>query len=606
MRLDLAALESAYNSGITPASVIEYVYQQIEEVGLRPVWISLVPLKQAVERARQLADQDRSALPLYGVPFAVKDNIDVAGMETTAGCPAFSHAASKTATVVAMLEEAGAILVGKTNMDQFATGLVGTRTPYGACSSVFSEAHISGGSSSGSAVAVARGLVSFALGTDTAGSGRVPAAFNNLVGLKPTRGTLSTHGVLPACRSVDCVSIFALTCHDAKRVYEQARGFDPADIYSHPRSAENAVAPSLTGSFSFGIPAAAQLEFFGDEEAQALYLQSVRALEKLGGKAVEFDLTPFRAAAELLYAGPWVAERLAAIESFFQNHADDIHPVVRGIIAGAAAYSAVDCFNAQYRLHELRRNTAPTWNSLDVLLLPTAPTTYTISEVEADPVRLNSNLGYYTNFVNLLDLAAVAVPAGFRPSGLPFGVSLIAPAFTDLALLYLGDRLHRAMNNKVGGVATPLAETPALSSLIPPPGCTLLAVVGAHLTGQPLNSQLVSRGARMLQTTQTDGCYRLYALAGTVPPKPGLIRDPTFSGPGIEVEVWAFPTQQFGSFVASIPAPLGIGSLELRDGTRVSGFICEPYAVHTSQEITHLGGWRAHLETLAPKGAPAE
>jgi allophanate hydrolase len=598
MKLDLTALRAAYASGQTPESVVEYVYQQIEAASIHPVWISLVPRQQSLARANALLSADRASLPLYGVPFAVKDNIDVAGMATTAGCPAYSYRPSRSATVVTQLETAGAILIGKTNLDQFATGLVGVRSPYGACSSVFDDRYIAGGSSSGSAVAVAKGLVSFSLGTDTAGSGRVPAAFNNLVGLKPTRGALSTTGVVHACRSLDCVSIFALTCDDAQRVFAVARDLDPSDPYSRPIN--DAPAPWLAGSFRFGVPTLQQLEFFSDEEAGALYQEAIRALESLGGQRVEFDFAPFRAAADLLYSGPWVAERLAAIKLFFDAKPEAIHPVVRGIIGGAYTFSAVDTFLAQYRLDELRGVTAAAWNHLDLLLLPTTGTTYTIAEVEADPVRLNTNLGFYTNFVNLLDLSAVAVPTGFRSSGLPFGVSLIAPAHMDRALLGVADRLHRAVGHRLGALSTQLGDTQVISQHGAPPGCTLVCVVGAHLTGQPLNHQLTSRGARLVEQTKTSAQYRLYALEGTVPPKPGLIREPDFTGPGIEVEVWAIPTQHLGGFVAEIPPPLGIGSVELIGGAIVKGFICEPFAIQHAKEITHLGGWRAYLNSRRP------
>ncbi len=425
-------------------SVIQHIYDRVEETGLNPVWISLVPRPKLLARAEEIARGDRARMPLYGVPFAVKDNMDVAGLETTAACPAFSYRAEATATVIQKLEDAGAILVGKTNMDQFATGLVGTRSPYGACSSVFDDGYISGGSSSGSAVAVAKGLVTFALGTDTAGSGRVPAAFNNLVGLKPTRGSLSTRGVVPACRSLDCVSIFALTSGDAWQVFQAARGFDAADPYSNPSAAVDGPAPWLGGRFQFGVPKPCQLEFFGDADAQRLYEEANRALESLGGTLQEFDFQPFRDAAELLYSGPWVAERLAALQPFFTAHAEEVYPVVRGIISGSAQFSAVDTFQAQYRLEELRQQTRAVWQSIDVLLLPTTGTIYTQEEVVVDPVRLNTNLGFYTNFVNLLDLAAVAVPAGFRPNGLPFGVSLVGMRQSEQALVCVADRLHRS------------------------------------------------------------------------------------------------------------------------------------------------------------------
>jgi len=594
MRLDIEAIEAAYDAGETPASVLGHVYGRIAGEQLNPVWISLVSRERIEARAAALGRADRAGLPLYGVPFAVKDNMDVAGMGTTAACPAFAYTATETATAIRRLEDAGAVLVGKTNLDQFATGLVGTRSPFGACSSVFDADHISGGSSSGSAVAVARGLVSFALGTDTAGSGRVPAAFNNLVGLKPTRGALSTRGVVPACRSLDCVSVFGLTAGDAARVFDAARGFDPADSFSRLSAGEDAPALWLPGPFRFGVPRESQWEFFGDGEAQKLYESSVAGLESLGGVRAELDFRPFAEAAALLYAGPWVAERLAALGGFFASHADDVNPIVRGIIEGASKYSAVDAFTGLYRLEELRRESSQAWRDADVLLLPTTGTTYTRAQVEADPVRLNTNLGYYTNFANLFDLAVVAVPAGLRPNGLPFGVSLVGAAGNDRALLRLGDRLHRRMGGRLGGTSTLLGDTRSLSPPIPPPGCVPVAVVGAHLTGQPLNHQLTSRGARLTAATRTAAGYRLYALPGTAPPKPGLIRDPG-AETSIEVEVWAVPTAHFGGFVAAIPAPLGIGSVALADGSSVSGFICEPFAVEGAREITQFGGWRAYL-----------
>ena len=493
MRLDLTALRAAFDGGETPETVLDAVYSRIAGADLNPAWISLVPRETVMARAVAVAQVNRANFPLYGVPFAVKDNMDVAGMETTAACPAFAYTAKETASVVKRLEDAGAILVGKTNMDQFATGLVGTRSPYGACSSVFDARYVSGGSSSGSAVAVAGGLVSFALGTDTAGSGRVPAAFNNLIGLKPTRGSLSAANIVPACRSLDCVSIFALTAGDALQVFGAARGFDSSDPYSRPSAGEDGAAPWLGGSFRFGVPHPDQWEFFGDSEAQKLYESCIRALESLGGAPAFFDFRPFQKAAALLYAGPWVAERLAALGDFLDAHADDVHPVVRGIIAGGARWSAADGFLAQYHLEELRRQTDHVWQDVDLLLLPTTGTTYTLAEVEAEPVKLNSNLGHYTNFVNLLDLAAIALPAGLRPNGLPFGVSLVGPARTDLALLTVADRLHRHSGGALGGLSTPLAQTIPLPPPTAPPGCTLLAVVGAHLSGQPLNRQLTER-----------------------------------------------------------------------------------------------------------------
>ena len=570
---------------MSPVQAVERAYDLIEAEPLSPVWISVVPRSVALSQAKALEDSPAAQkLPLYGHLFAVKDNIDVEGMATTAGCPGYAYTPERSATVVTKLQAAGAILIGKTNMDQFATGLVGTRTPYGACSSVYDAKYISGGSSSGSAVAVARGLVDFALGTDTAGSGRVPASFNNLVGVKPTRGVVSAAGVVPACQSLDCVSIFARTAAEGKAVWLAARGLDAADPYSRvPRAGEGA-APWLGGSFRFGVPSGEQLEFFGDTEAAALFDAAVGRAEEMGGTKVEIDFAPFRAAADLLYSGPWVAERYAAIQSFIASKADEMDPVVRGIISGASGYTATDVFSAEYKLRALRKITEQEWRKMDVLLLPTAGTTYTHEAVAAEPVKLNTNLGYYTNFVNLLDLAAVAIPAGFRPNGLPFGVSLIGPAFTDEALLELGEKFA--------------SESPQPAASVPP-GCVEVAVVGAHLTGQPLNWQLTDRGARLRRTTTTAPEYRFYALDGAKPLKPGLIREDGFVGPGIEVEIWTMPESHFGSFVNLIPSPLGIGTVRMKDGESVKCFLCEPAALTNATEITHLRSWRNYLKSLA-------
>jgi allophanate hydrolase len=568
---------------VKPSEVIADVYDRIERGPLRPVWISLVPREAALARARELeADPRAQAKPLYGWPLAIKDNIDLAGLPTTAGCPAYAYSPSGNATVVQRLLDAGAIAIGKTNLDQFATGLVGTRSPHGACSSIFDSRYISGGSSSGSAVAVASGMAKFGLGTDTAGSGRVPAAFNGLIGMKPTRGLLSTRGVVPACRTLDCVSILAKTCREAHAVWKAARGFDPLDPFSRTPGEGRDAAPWLGGPFRFGVPAASQLQFFGDEEAGALYAKAIRDMEAMGGERVEIDFSVFRAAADLLYSGPWVAERLAAIREFVEAHADEMNPVVREIISSAKRYTAVDTFAAEYKLRELRRASEAEWRRMDVMLLPTTGTIYTHEAIAADPIRLNSNLGYYTNFVNLLDLAAVAVPAGSRADGLPFGVSLIGPAFSDEALLALADRFH--------GAAGPPVELQTN-----PPGCIRVAVVGAHLSGQPLNWQLTERGARLMKSTRTAPGYRLYALPGSVPPKPGLVRDEAFQGTGIEIEIWAVPADRFGSFVAAVPPPLGIGNAAVEDGGLVKCFICEPYAIAGATEITQFGGWRNYV-----------
>ncbi|MCC7251538.1 allophanate hydrolase [Hyphomicrobium sp.] len=585
--LDIDALKEGYAAGaFIPSTIVEEVYLRIADAGERPVWITLVPKEMALEKAK------RAQGPLAGIPFAVKDNIDVAGLPTTCACPDFAYVPERSATVVERLEAAGAILIGKTNLDQFATGLVGTRSPYGIPASVFDPDYISGGSSSGSAVAVASGLVSFALGTDTAGSGRVPAAFNNIVGLKPTKGLVSARGVVPACRTQDTVSVFALTISDAAAVTSIAAAFDGEDVYARKAMRPFAVETPPAG-LRVGVPADG-LEFFGDGEAERLYRMSVERLAERGARIVEIDFAPFRDAARLLYQGPWVAERLAAIRTFAEQRPEALHEVVGAIIRGADKLSAVETFEGMYRLAELTRSAEAQWQTMDAMLLPTTGTTYRISDVLADPIQLNSNLGTYTNFVNLMDLSALAVPAGFRPNGLPFGVTLIGPAFDDGRLAAIGDALHRTLpDQRLGATTRRLDETPAATPSTPG-GRVAVAVVGAHLTGQPLNSQLQERNARLVTTARTAPGYRFYALAGTTPAKPGLVFDGEGAG-GIEVEIWDMDERGFGSFVALIPPPLGIGTLKLADGSLVKGFLCEPHAVRDATDITAFGGWRAWL-----------
>lgn len=464
LSFDLASLQAAFRDGILrPTKLVREIYRRqrsLDATGrARGVWITLMDEEEAIAQAQAIEARGAGAsrqLPLYGIPFAVKDNIDCEGLATTAACPEFAYKASADAAVVARLKAAGAILVGKTNLDQFATGLVGVRSPYGICANPFDPRYIPGGSSSGSAVSVALGLVSFALGTDTAGSGRVPAAFNNVVGLKPTRGRVSTRGVVPACRSLDCVSIFALTCADAWRVFRVAEGFDPADPFSRERPQESGPA-ACPAPFRFGVPQPDQQEFFGDEGYRRLFDRALQRLVALGGIAVEIDFAPLREAAELLYGGPWVAERLAALGPFYAVHSGALHPVLKAILDQAGRFNAMDVFRAFYRLEEIRRIVAAMWSTIDVLVTPTAPTIYKIEDVMAEPVLTNNKLGTYTNFVNLLDLAAVAVPAGFRDDGLPFGVTLISPAWRDEALCALGSRLHRATDVPLGATGHTLS-----------------------------------------------------------------------------------------------------------------------------------------------------
>lgn len=561
-----------------PTEAVAQAYARIEAETKQPIWIAKVSKETALSRAAALEQHPEAAsLPLYGLTFAVKDNIDVAGMPTTAACPAYAYTPDKNAPVVDALEAAGAILVGKTNMDQFATGLVGTRSPYGACSSVFHPDYISGGSSSGSAVAVAMNMVDFSLGTDTAGSGRVPAAFNNIVGLKPTRGLISATGVVPACRTLDCVSVFAREPELALKVLQAANQPDAKDFLSRPLIAQKGAAWGRHG-FRAGIPKPAQLEFFGDIEAEKLYRQSIDRFAALGASVVEIDFEPFRNAADLLYSGPWVAERLAAIEAFATANEAKMDPTVARIILGARKYNAVDTYRSIYKLADLRKRSEAEWPKMDFLLLPTTGTTFTHAEIAADPVGRNTQLGFYTNFVNLLDLSALAIPAGFRPNGLPFGITMIAPAMAEEALTATAQQfLDRSPRGAL------------------PRGFTEVAVLGAHLTGMPLNHQLTSRGAYLREVTRTAQDYRFYALANTTPPKPGLEHVPGYSGPGVAVEIWAIPLEQFGSFVAEIPPPLGIGTARLIDGRNVKCFIAEPYALKDAVDITSFGGWRAYM-----------
>lgn len=580
--------QQAYrNQHLQPAVLAELLAELSDS---DPAWISLASVQQLQVQLDELAERlagvagDLATLPLYGVPFAIKDNIDVAGWPTTAACPEFAYTAKADATVVAKLRAAGAIVIGKTNLDQFATGLVGTRSPYGAVPNSFDPDYVSGGSSSGSASVVARGLLPFALGTDTAGSGRVPAGFNNIVGLKPTKGWLSTRGLVPACRTLDCISVFALTVADAQAVATIAGGFDAADPYS--RENPNSARVGMPARPRLAVPTAP--EFFGDAQNQAVFEQALGQLRELGAELVEIDFAPFRELAEQLYYGSWVAERTVALEHVDPAH---INPVVHGIVAGGEQYSACDAYQAEYIRAELSRRINDALAGFDALVVPTSPTIRTLAEMAAEPVLFNSQFGTYTNFTNLADLCALAVPAGLRPDGLPAGITLLAPAWHDQALAALGRRWQdfRALPLGATGRVLPPQGTPAQA-----PGSVRVAVVGAHLTGMPLNFQLTRRDAVLVEQTTSSAHYRLYALPGTVPPKPGLARVAE-DGAEIIVELWDIPQARFGEFVAEIPPPLGIGNLQLADGRWVKGFICEPYALEGARDITGFGGWRAFI-----------
>jgi allophanate hydrolase len=589
LSLTIDELRRAYREGsLTPTRVIERVLANIEAAPQRNAWITRLSREQVMNYVHALEGKSADELPLYGIPFAIKDNIDLAGAPTSAACPEFAYVPQRSATVVQKLIDAGAIPVGKTNLDQFATGLVGTRSPYGPGKNSFNDAYISGGSSSGSAIAVATGLVSFALGTDTAGSGRVPAAFNNIVGLKPSCGLLSTRGVVPACRSLDCVSIFALTSTDASRVLDVAKGFDAEDAYSR----ELVLTRGVPSTLRMGVPRADQSEFFGDAEYARLFEEACERARASGADVVPIDFSALFEAARLLYEGPWVAERYAAVEEFIQQHPDALYPVTARIIAQGNQASAVSAFKSQYRLKALQRSAQQVWKQADVLMVPSAGTIYRIDQVDADPIALNSNLGRYTNFVNLLDMSALAIPAGFRGDGLPFGITLIAPAARDYALADLGSKLHEAAGLPLGTSDQFLKRNENAPRL--PDGHIAVAVCGAHMSGLPLNPQLTSRHAFLLRSAQTSATYRFYALPGGPPKRPGLVRVDT-GGAAIDVEVWAVPAGEFGSFVAGIPSPLGIGKVELEDGSWCSGFVCESWGVQHADEITRYGGWRQYL-----------
>ncbi len=583
-RLSATVIAAAVGGGQASAlSVIEEALARLAayDVHQPQVWISRAD-PDALRAAARAIDTRVAAgehLPLAGVPFAAKDNIDVAGMETTAACPAFAYQPERSATVIERLEAAGAICVGKTNLDQFATGLVGTRSPYGIPRNAYNRDYVSGGSSSGSAIAVAAGLVAFALGTDTAGSGRVPAAFNHLIGLKPTKGRWSTRGLVPACRTLDCITVFTDQLHDAAAVDAVIAGFDEEDPFSRP-----VADVALTGR-RIGVPRRDQRVFFGDVAAEYLYDRALAVLAQ-DSELIEIDIAPLLEAARLLYGGPWVAERTAAIASLLKRNPLAIDPVVREVIAPGSTMLATDLWNGVYRLAELQRHAQAMWAEVDVLAFPTTGTTYRVAELLEAPVALNSNLGLYTNFVNLLDMAALAVPAGARDNGTGFGITLIGPADSDRALMEFAQTYLAAFQ---------LPDLPPLD-LGERMDTIKLAVVGAHLHGMPLHWQLTSRGATFVGAFTTAPNYRLYAMADSVPPKPALVYSE--EGAAIAVEVYELDLASFGSFVAEVPPPLAIGTVTLADGSSVKGFVAEPRALNGAQEITHLGGWRAYIASL--------
>jgi len=592
--MTIAEILAAHRSGTSPEETVARTFARIRAHNDPAIFITLRDEKDVLAEAKALAAKGDTSLPLYGVPFAAKDNIDVAGMPTTAACPDFAYTARKDATLLARLRAAGAIPVGKTNLDQFATGLVGVRSPYGVPRNTFDPKIIPGGSSSGSGVAVAAGLVPFSLGTDTAGSGRVPAGLNNIVGLKPSLGAISTAGLVPACRTLDCPSVFALTVDDAWAAFAAMAGPDIADPYTRNRPI-GALGPVV--NLRVGVPLKGERVFFGDQVSAAAFEAAIARFEKLGCIVTEIDIEPFYETARLLYEGPWVAERFLAAQKLIASSPDSMHPVTRQIIIGGARASAPDAFAAFYKLEDLRRVRDHVFREIDALLVPTIPTHYSVDQVLADPIQLNSRLGTYTNFVNLLDLAGLALPASMRRDGMPFGVTLLAPGGKDALLASFGRVFHADTQLPLG--ATKRSQPPlAALSAATREGEIGLCVVGAHMTGMPLNNELKSFGARFLEAAATAPDYRLFALNGGPPARPGMLRVAAGQGASIALEVWALPAEGFGRFVASVPSPLSIGTVRLADGRGLKGFLVESDGVTGARDISQFGGWRKFVANL--------
>ena len=591
---DIKSLLIAYADGLDPSHVVEEVYRRIQAADDPGIFIHLFDKAAALSEVGALYPFDLDAKPLWGIPFVIKDNIDVGGAPTTAGCPEFLYKAEQDAFVVKCLRDAGAILIGKTNLDQFATGLVGVRTPYSPPKNALDPQLVPGGSSSGSAVGVARGLVSFALGTDTAGSGRVPAALNGIVGLKPTLGAISNQGVVPACRTLDTVSIFALSVEDAHTVLGCAAVYDSSEPYA--RAVPSSVFGRTQSKFSVGVPDTNSRNFFGDAEQAASFEIALENIRALGGEIIEIDFTPFYEVAALLYEGAWVAERYAVVENLVRDTPDALHPVFHKIVKEAENFTSADVFKGLYRLQELKLTAVPLVESVDVLCVPTIPTFYTVDDLDKDPIGPNLRLGTYTNFVNLLDLCGIAVPTTPRTDGRPGSVTLLASANQDSQICALASALQHRCKPPLGATEWGLPETdldvPTSNS-----NEFLVAAVGAHMSGLPLNYQLTELGARFLQAAKTAPVYRLYSLPGGPPYRPGLINDET--GAQIDLEIWALPKSRFGEFMQGIPHPLGIGTLALENGDLVKGFICEPRGIIGAEDITHFGGWRNYLDSLS-------
>ena len=584
--LGIASLRARYRAGsLTPGEVARTVVERIEKRGADGVWISRVDPDRLVAAADALDPASLEDRPLFGVPFAVKDNVDVVGLPTTAAYPGREAPASSSAPVVEALVRAGAILVGKTNLDQFATGLSGTRSPYGIPRSVHDHALISGGSSSGSGVAVGAGLVSFALGTDTAGSGRVPAALNGVVGVKPSIGLVSTRGVVPACRSLDCVTAFAADVADGAAVLAVIAGHDDADPWSRALPVPPAT-PSTVSAAGLRLAVPRSVERWGARGERAAWQRLLDRLSDAGVELVPVDLTPFLEAGRQLYDGAWIAERLDGLEELVVRHRESLHPVVREILARGLEVRGVDVFAAIDTMADLRREARRRIAHTDALLTPTVTETFTVEEMRRDPIALNARLGTYTTFSNLLDLCALALPAGGRADA-PFGVTIHAPAGRDPLVAGIGATVEAVVRGA--------AVHPGPSE----PEGLRLAVVGAHLRGMPLHDDLLARGAVLEARTTTAPAYRLFRLAHAEPAKPGLLRVGDRGGVPIEVEVYRLPLAEVGGLLRAVRAPLAIGQVTLADGAAVHGFVCEPEGLDGAEDITEFRGWRAFVESTA-------
>ena len=582
MRRTVDSILESYRAGSeTPRGLISRIQAEIDaDPGRDSLFIRRLSAQELEPHLLRLESANPSMLPLFGVPFVIKDNIDLAGVPTTAACPEYVYTPEHSSFVVELLIQAGAIPLGKVNLDQFATGLVGVRSPYGVPTNPIHPGYIPGGSSSGSAVAVAQGYAAFSLGTDTAGSGRVPAAFNELIGLKPSRGILSNRGVVPACRSLDCVSVFAHTVCDARTVFEVICRFDPSDDFARSYEGHTIVFPDRV---RVGVPDMKDLCFFGNaayENKFYEYLDELSGMPQVELKTIEF--APFLGAARLLYEGSWVAERYAAVGGFLDRHPDAAHPVTASIIAKGKALDATFVFENMYALQRCRRRAESVMREVDLVVTPTTGTHYRVSEVLADPLQTNSNLGYYTNFMNLLDFAALAIPAGRTEFGLPFGVTLFAPSQSDHALM---------------GFAAMLRDEP-FSAYTRAEDRMELAVCGAHMRGLPLSQQWSGIGGKYVRELSTAPAYRMICLHHKDPIRPGLVRRPNGAdGASLEMELWSLPVNQVGRFLSMIEEPLGLGSIQTADGKWVHGFICEAAvaSLPSSEDITHHGSWRRFL-----------